>query len=576
MSRKVSFPASVLALVISFAFLGIPHNRTQGAPDSNPEKAAGKEISKDRLLETIKVLSSDEFEGRAPASKGEEKTVAFLEDQVRQIGLRPGNPDGTYLQKVPMVGITADPNMSLVFESAKSGHKLELRNGDDFVAVTKREVPEVSVNAPVVFVGYGVVAPEYQWDDYKGVDVAGKILVMLVNDPPVPDPHDPSRLDDKVFKGRAMTYYGRWTYKYEIAAEKKAAGCIIIHETGPAGYPWEVLRNGNAGEEFDLVRPDKGLSRSAVEAWMTHGKAKALFAMVGKDLDALKQKARRRDFRPVALGASASLTIRNKLRMIDSANVAARLDGVDPKLRDQCVIYSAHWDHFGIGPEVKGDKIYHGAYDNASGVAGVLEMGRAFAKVQPPPRRSILFLFVTAEEQGLLGSEYYAEHPLVPLVKTLAAINLDAMNVLGRTRDVTLVGMGMSTLDDYLRAAAAEQGRVVKPDPEPEKGFYYRSDHFNFAKEGVPALDPGDGVDFIGKPAGWGLTMRRKFTSEDYHKPSDRIKPYWDLSGLVEDAQLFFEVGYRVANAERYPEWKPGSEFKARREAMLKAATGSK
>ncbi|MGA2631488.1 MAG: M28 family metallopeptidase [Terriglobia bacterium] len=576
MSRKGSFTARVLPLVISCAFLGTPHNRTLGAAGSNPEKAAGKEISKVRLLETIKVLSSDEFEGRAPASKGEEKTVAFLDDQVRQIGLRPGNPDGTYLQKVPMVGITADPSMSLVFKSAESGRKLELRNGNDFVAVTKREIPEVSVNAPVVFVGYGVVAPEYQWDDYKGVDVTGKILVMLINDPPVPDPNDPSKLDDKVFKGRAMTYYGRWTYKYEIAAEKKAAGCIIIHETGPAGYPWEVLSGSNAGEEFDLVRPDKGLSRSAVEAWMTHDKAKALFAMMGKDLDALKQKARRRDFQPVALGASASLTIRNKLRMIDSANVAARLDGADPKLRDQYVIYSAHWDHFGIGPAVNGDKIYHGAYDNASGVAGVLEMARAFAKVQPPPRRSILFLFVTAEEQGLLGSEYYAEHPLVPLQKTLAEINVDEMNVLGRTRDVTLVGMGMTTLDDYVRAAAAEQGRVVKPDPEPEKGFYFRSDHFNFAKEGVPALDPNDGVDFVGKPEGWGLTMRRKFTSEDYHKPSDKIKAYWDLSGLVEDVQLFFEVGYRVANAEAYPEWKPGSEFKARREAMLKAATGLK
>lgn len=570
------FKTTLVAAATCLVLAGTLSWGTLGADDSSPEKAAGEEVSAKRLLETIRTLSSDEFEGRAPASKGEEKTVAFLVDQVKQIGLRPGNPDGTYLQKVPMVGITADPNMRLVFDSAESAHKLELRHGDDFVAWTKREVPEVSVNAPLVFVGYGVVAPEYQWDDYKGVDVAGKILVMLINDPAVPDPKDPSKLDDRVFKGRAMTYYGRWTYKYEMAAKKKAAGCIIIHETGPAGYPWEVVRNGHAGEEFDLVQPDQGLSRSGVEAWMTHDKAKALFAMVGKDLEALKQRARRRDFQPVALGASASLTIRNKLRTIDSANVVARLDGVDPKLRDQCVIYSAHWDHFGIGPEVNGDKIYHGAYDNASGVAGVLEMARAFAKAQPPPRRSILFLFVTAEEQGLLGSEYYAGHSLVPLEKTLAAINLDEMNVLGRTRDVTLVGMGMSTLDDYVRAATAEQGRVVKPDPEPEKGFYYRSDHFNFAKEGVPALDPKDGVDFIGKPAGWGLTMRRKFTSEDYHKPSDQIKPYWDLSGLVEDAQLFFEVGYRVANAKAYPAWKPGGEFKARREAMLKGGASSR
>ncbi len=539
------------------------------ASNENPEKAARSAISEDRLMQIIRVLSSDEFEGRAPASPGEARTLEYLEEQFKEIGLEPGNPDGTYLQKVPLVGITADHDMHLAFGSLQGGSKMELHFGDEFVAWTKREAPEVSIDAPLVFVGYGVVAPEYQWDDYKDVDVAGKVLVMLVNDPPVPDPRDPSKLDDNVFKGRAMTYYGRWTYKYEIAAEKKAAGCLIIHETGPAGYPWAVVETGHSSEEFGLVRSDKGMSRVAVEGWLTYEKAKALFAMSGKDLDALKKAATERNFQPVELGVKGSLTVRSKIRRIESNNVIAKLEGSDATLKNEYVIYTAHWDHLGIGPEMNGDKIYHGARDNASGVAALVEIARAFSEVQPTLRRSILFLFVTAEEQGLLGSKYYATHPLYPLEKTVAVINMDGMNVLGRTRDVTVTGLGMSTLDDYVKAVATEQGRVVKPDQEPEKGFYYRSDHFEFAKEGVPAVNPGEGVDFVGKPAGWGLKMRQQYTAEDYHKPSDQIKPYWDLSGLVEDSQLLFSVGYRVANAQKYPAWAPDSEFRAKRDAMM-------
>jgi Zn-dependent M28 family amino/carboxypeptidase len=447
---------------------------------------------------------------------------------------------------------------------------------DDLVAWTKRQQPEIRVNSDLVFVGYGVVAPEYHWDDYKGEDVAGKVLVMLVNDPQVPDPRDPSKLDEKVFKGRAMTYYGRWTYKYEIAAEKKAAGCLIVHETGPAGYPWGVVRNSNSGEQMSLESADKGRSRSAVEGWITLDQAKALFAMAGKDFEALKDAAVRRDFHPVPLGVRASLSFRNQIRTVESKNVVAKLPGRDPKRRDEYVIYTAHWDHLGIGPEVNGDKICHGARDNASGVAGLLELARAYTKVQPGPKRSILFLSVTAEEQGLLGSEYYATHPLYPLAETAADINMDAMNVLGRTKDITIIGLGMSTLDDAVKAVADEQGRVLEPDPEPEKGYYYRSDHFEFAKQGVPALDPDEGSDFVGKPEGWGLKMREKFTSEDYHKPSDQVKPYWDLSGMVEDLQLLFSVGYRVANADSFPAWEPGTEFKAKREAMMRAVTSDK
>ena len=537
------------------------------------EQSGWQYISGDSLLENIKVLASDDFEGRAPASKGETLTVGFLEGQFKKLGLQPGNPDGTYFQKVPMVGISADPSELVFTEHEPAGaapQTLTLQHGSEFVAWTKRVQPEVRLDSDIVFVGYGVVAPEYHWDDYKGVDVKGKVLVMLINDPPVPDPSDPSTLDEHMFNGKAMTYYGRWTYKFEIAAQKHAAGALIVHETGPAGYPWGVVQGSNTGEQFSLVTADKGASRSAVEGWITLEKAKALFAMSGMDFDQLKKAAVRSDFRPVLLPAKASLTIRNKIRTIESHNVIAKLEGQDVKLRNQYVVYTAHWDHLGIGPEVNGDKIYHGAVDNASGTAGLLEIAKAFTKVQPLPRRSMLFLSVTAEEKGLLGSQYYAEHPLYPLRQTLGEINMDGLNVWGRTKDIVVVGLGNSTLDDYVKAVAAEQGRTAEPDAEPEKGYYFRSDHFNFAKQGVPALDVNEGVDYIGRPDGWGMQTREKFTAETYHKPSDQVKPDWNLEGAVDDLRLLFSVGYRVANADAYPTWSPGSEFKAKREAMLK------
>jgi len=525
-----------------------------------------KQINAARILENIKVLSSDQYEGRAPASQGETLATGYIEDQFKKVGLKPGNPDGTYFQSVPMVGIKADPSAQLVFTDYASGKHETLKFADDFVAWTKRVQPAISVEADMVFVGYGVVAPEYQWDDFKGLNVKGRILVVLINDPPVPDPKDPSKLDEKTFKGKAMTYYGRWTYKFEMAAAKGALGCLIVHQTGPAGYPWGVVRSSNTCEQFNLVSGDRGMSRCAAEGWITYEKAKALFALAGKDFDALEKSAVSRDFHPVDLHVKASLGLRNTLRTINSKNVVGKVVGSRPDLRDEYVIYTAHWDHLGIGPEVNGDKVYHGALDNASRVAGIVELADAFAHIQPPPRRSILFLSVTAEEKGLLGSQYYAEHPLYPLSKTLAEINMDGLNMLGRTKDIEVIGLGQSTLDDVVEAVAAEQGRVVRPDAEPEKGFYYRSDHFNFAKQGVPALDPSSGVEYLGKPEGWGLQMRDKYTSEDYHKPSDKIKPYWDMSGTVEDLRLLGEVGYRVANAKTFPVWKAGSEFKAKRQ----------
>ena len=526
-------------------------------------------FSADRLLGHIRTLSSDEFEGRGPGSKGEQLTIQYLQDQFRSAGLEPGNPDGTYLQSVPLVSITPDAK-TMTITLTGHGRTLEPKFQDDFVAWSKRVTDTSSIDADMVFVGYGVQAPEFQWDDFKGADVKGKVLVVLVNDPPVPDPSDPSKLDPKTFGGTAMTYYGRWTYKFEKAAQMGAAGCVIIHQTDRAGYPWEVVRNSWSGTQFDLATPDKNKGRLAVESWITLDFGTRLFRAAGLDLDKQIQSAARRDFKPVPLGMHAKLTVHNSLQTINSHNVIAKVTGSDPDLKNTYVIYTAHWDHFGIGPEVNGDKIYHGAVDNASGTAALLEMARAFKALPRPPRRTILFLSVTGEEQGLLGSQYYAEHPLYPLARTALDINMDGMNVHGRTRDIVQIGRGASTLDDVVDAAAKEQDRIVKSDQEPEKGYYYRSDHFEFAKNGVPAFDPEDGVDFIGKPEGWGLEARRKYTAERYHKPADTIQPDWDLSGAIEDCQLYFLVGFRVANNSQMPEWKPGAEFKAIRDASLK------
>lgn len=573
MSRSLrnspSHPFAKAFCVIALAALACGCARRPSSPDS-----ALNSISGDRMLTDIRELSSDQFEGRGPGSKGEELTIQYLQDQFRSAGLEPGNPDGSYLQAVPLVGITADPQMKLTF----SGHERSLapKFPDDFVAWTKRVVDTSAVDADMVFAGYGVQAPELNWDDFKGMDVRGKVLVVLINDPPVPDPQNPSQLDPNTFGGKAMTYYGRWTYKFEKAAELGAAGCLIVHQTDRAGYPWEVVRDSWSAEQFDLESPDKNMGRLPLEGWITQETAGKLFRAAGLDLAKLSATAATRDFRPVPLGLRAKIAIHNRLRTIDSHNVIARLTGSDPKLKDSYVIYTAHWDHFGIGPAVNGDRIYHGAVDNASGTAALLEIGRAYRQLKTPPRRSILFLSVTAEEQGLLGSRYYAEHPLYPLARTAMDINMDGMNVHGRTRDIVMIGMGSSTLDAVIADAAREQGRTVKPDPEPEKGYFYRSDHFSFSKEGVPAFDPDEGTDFIGKRDGWGLETRRKYTAENYHKPSDKIQNDWDMSGAVQDAQLYFLVGYRVGNSDVMPEWKPGTEFKAKRDAMLRsAATGN-
>jgi Zn-dependent M28 family amino/carboxypeptidase len=475
--------------------------------------------------------------------------------------MEPGNPDGTFTQDVTLVGTRSTTTGSI----AVAGEALELRFPDNFVGVSYREGDQVAVTgSELVFVGYGVEAPEYGWDDYKGRDMTGKTLVMLVNDPPVPHPDDPTRLDPSMFNGEAMTYYGRWTYKYEIGAEKGADAVLIVHETGPAGYPWEVVTGGWGGENMSIAS-DGGAEPLKVEAWITDDFARQLFAAAGQDFDGLKERARSPDFEPVALGATADMAVTMTHRSFQSQNVVGKVPGAHAERADEYVIYVAHWDHLGRD----GDLIYSGAVDNATGTAMLIEMARAYRSLPTPPDRTILFLAVTAEEQGLLGARHYAENPLYPLDRTLAVINMDAFYPWGRTEDVIVVGRGSSSLEDVLERHAEWQGRVIEPDAEPEKGFFYRSDHFEFAKQGVPALYIGSGVRYRDRPEGWGLEKRAEFTRDHYHKPTDEIQPDWDLSGLVEDSQLLFLVGYDVAQTLEYPTWREGNEFKARRDAML-------
>jgi Zn-dependent M28 family amino/carboxypeptidase len=524
-------------------------------------------ITPDGLLAHIKLLASDEFEGRAPGTKGEELSVKYITDQFKQAGLKPGNPDGTYTQEVPLAGIKSEPSMAF-----KVGDKtIDLKYPDDFVASSARLEPEIKIeNSDVVFVGYGIVAPEYGWDDYKDVDVRGKTILMLINDPPIPDPKDSSKLDDKMFKGKAMTYYGRWTYKYEIAAKKGAAAAVIIHETEPAAYPYSVVKTSWANENYEIDAPDKNIEAVKARSWITLDAAKKLLADCGQDFDALKKSAITKAFRSVALDAKANINIKQQLRSFKSHNVIGKFDGSDPKMQDEYIIYTAHWDHLGRNPKLQGDQIFNGAIDNASGVGSLIELAGAFTKLNPLPKRSVLFMATTAEEAGLLGAKFYAEHPLYPIEKTLADINIDTINPWGKTRDIQDLSDNNSTLDDLLAAAARRNGRVMTPNSEPEKGNFYRADHFEFSKLGVPALYTGGGKDLIGKPADFGRQKKDDYTAHQYHQASDEVNPEWDLSGAVQDIQLLFEVGYEIANGNKFPEWKSGAEFKAKRDAMLK------
>jgi Zn-dependent M28 family amino/carboxypeptidase len=555
--------ANLILLLLS---LGVGVFSVFGADPAPPPTAALDAMTAADLLKHIKVLASDEFEGRAPGSKGEELSVKYISEQFKSLGLKPGNLDGTYIQEVPLAGIVSAPTASFTIADKKT----ELKFPQDYVASSARLENAIKIeNTDVVFVGYGVVAPEYGWDDYKDVDVKGKTILMLINDPPIPDPADPAKLDDKMFKGNAMTYYGRWTYKYEIAAQKGAAAAVIIHETVPAAYPYTVVMSSWAKENFEIDAANKNADAVQIRSWITLDVAKKLLAECGQDFDALKKKALGKDFRPVTLKAKANFDLKQTVRPFKSHNVVAKVDGSDSKLQEEWVVYSAHWDHLGKHDELSGDKIFNGAADNASGVGGLLELATAFTKMKPAPKRSILFMATTAEEAGLLGAKYYAEHPLYPLAKTLADINMDGLSLWGKTRDIEDISFGNSDLDDMLAAATTKQSRVMNPNSQPEKGTFYRADNFEFSKVGLPSLYTGAGRDVIGKPPGFGQEKKDEYIAKHYHQVSDEVNPAWDLSGAAEDLKLLFEVGYQVANGEKFPEWKPGTEFKAKRDQMM-------
>ncbi len=536
-----------------FLVFGCPLLVSCGGGGTGGEAAPG--ISAETLLAATTILASDEFEGRAPGSPGEELTVEYLIEQFSALGLEPGNPDGTWVQDVPLVGITPQPPQNLVVSDGEEA--LSLEPAVDYVAATRHVVDSVAVDgAELVFVGYGARAPEYDWDDFGDADLSGKILLFLVNDPPL----------DDIFGGPAMTYYGRWMYKHEIAAELGAAGSLVIHETGPAGYPWEVIGATPFGESFDLAAPDDNLGRATIEGWVQRATAEAIFELAGLDFETAKRQAADRGFQPVPLGVNGSIEIRNEIRRIDSLNVVAMVEGDGAP--DEVVIHVAHWDHLGRDDSLEGDRIFNGAVDNATGTAGLIELARAYRQAPSPPHRSVLFLAVTAEEQGLLGSFHYARNPLYPPAQTVAALNMDGLNQWGRTRDVTVVGFGQSQLDDIAREIAAQQGRELAPDPEPEKGFYYRSDHFAFARAGIPAFYADPGVQYIDKPDGYGLQKRQEYTTNDYHKVTDEVKPDWELDGAVEDLTFLYLMGARLANGEEWPSWSETSEFRALRESQ--------
>jgi Zn-dependent M28 family amino/carboxypeptidase len=547
----------LLLAVLALGFFGCG-----GVSEEKRLQPALEAITAQGLSRSTQVLSSDEFEGRGPASAGETKTINFLREEFQKIGVKPGNGQ-SYFQEIPMVVMTADPGAKLDIRGGKEPISLTYR--DDFVARTLRVVEESAlVDTEMVFGGYGIVAPEYNWNDYAGLDVRGKTVVVLVNDPGF------ATQDPALFNGRSMTYYGRWTYKYEEAARQGAAGVFIVHETEPAAYPWAVVQNSWTGPLFNLVKEDNNMSRCAAEGWLSLEAARRIFEAAGLSYDEVKAGAAKRGFRAIPLPLKASLTLENSVKRVTSNNVIALLPG--SKRADEYIIYMAHWDHFGRNPALQGDQIFNGAVDNATGVSALLELAKAFRKLKTPPSRSIVFLSVTGEEQGLIGSEYYATHPVFPTAKTVAAINMDALNVDGRMKDLTVIGYGLSELDRYIEAAAKEAGRTVNPDPTPEKGSYFRSDHFSFAKQGIPAVYPSGGTDSVEHGKEWGLAQRAKYTAEKYHKPSDEFDPNWDLSGAIDDLQLLFKVGYRLAMDTSFPDWKEGTDYKAKRDADLAAA----
>jgi Zn-dependent M28 family amino/carboxypeptidase len=517
-------------------------------------------ITAEDMKNYISVLASDDFQGRAPSTEGEEKTVNYLAEQFKQLGLKPANGD-SYFQEVSLMKVTADPSMRLDISGGKS--PVALKFSDEFIGGTPQVTEMVKIsNSDIVFVGYGINSPENGWNDYEGLDVKGKTVLMLVNDPGY------ATADTGLFNGKTMTIYGRWTYKFEEAARQGAGCAIIIHETGAAAYPWAVVQNSWNGSQFYLVGNELSKSNLQLQSWITTESAQKIFESAGLDYTQVISSAAKRGFKPVEMNLKASIEFSNKIEFTKSDNVAAVWPGKEHS--DEYVIYTAHWDHFGINPAFKGDSILNGALDNATGTAAMLEIAKAFTKLPETQDRSVLFLAVTCEEQGLLGSKYYAENPLFPLDKTAAVINIDAMNILGKTKDMTIVGLGNSQLDNYAVAVLNKYGRYASPDPTPEKGSYFRSDHFSFAREGVPSLYLSKGVDDIEHGKEWALAESEKWVMANYHKPSDNYEPdKWNFDGMMEDLKVYFEVGYDLSITREFPDWSAGSPFKPVRDSMM-------
>ncbi len=510
-------------------------------------KTAASKITAEGLLTTIKELSSDGYEGRLPGTAGEEKSVAYLIQQCKEIGLTPAGTDGRWTQNVRLWGTRSQGRMELTM----NGKPVPLTSGTEYVAWSAQPEPAVEVtNAALVFAGYGATAPEYQWDDYAGMDVHGKAVFVVSGDPPV--------ADESKFQGKALSVYGRTGTKLENAFKHGAAAVIFLSSTQQArAYQFATFQRENM-----VLRDGTERDRVKAQAMLSLAKAKDIFQAAGQDLETLRTAAAKPGFRAMALNGQATFRITNQVRRIDSANLLAKVPGSDPKLKNEYVVYSGHWDHHGK----EGDQIFHGASDNAAGTAGVLEIAKAFKALQPGSKRTILFLWPTAEEKGLLGARYYVEHPLYPLNSTVADINLDYFSDWGwgRTKDFSIVGLGNSTLDDLTAQAVKRQGRVVTGDTLPEQGFYFRSDHYEFGRVGVPSIETSPGIDFVGKPASYGEERRSHYIKEDYHQTSDVVKPDWDLSGAVEDLDVLLEVGYQVAQQEGRPKWKPDAKWRPR------------
>jgi len=546
-----------LGLVQCHSYHGLADEDIE-APSAN-EKNAATAINDATLRAHIRFLADDLLEGRGPGTRGDQLAQRYIATQFQALGLKPAANDGGWYQPVPLVGTKTQPPATITFK--KGNDSLELKYSEDFMANAGQPAEQLGFqDAEVVFVGYGIVAPEYDWNDYKDVDVKGKVLLMMNN-----DPSD----DPDLFAGKRRLYYGRWDYKYAMAAQQGAAGAIIIHTTASAGYPYQVVQTSWAGEEFELE--GQAGPRDKMNGWLTDAAAQRLASLSGHDLDALRAAAEKRDFRPVALGSTLSINLQCKVRKQKTANVLGLLEGSDPQRKREMIVFMAHHDHIGMSAErdARGDNIYNGAIDNASGVAALLATARAFTQLKQRPARSILFAAVGAEEQGLLGSEYLAAHPPAPAGYLGAVMNIDGLNFYGRTRDVNVIGFGKSNLDALVAAAASWQDRHVTPDRFPDRGFYYRSDQFSLAKVGVPGVYLHAGVDVIGKPAGWGQQQREDWEATNYHQQSDEYSDDWDLGGAVADARLLFYVGLRAAQQDAMPAWNTGDEFEAaRREAL--------